>query len=45
MFSISTHYLIKEAEKRGLKLEVINEDFNLFYLSNNEKKILFKNID
>jgi len=43
--SASTKYLIQEAKKRNYKIEIVNENQNLLYISDGKQKILFKNID
>ena len=44
-FSISSKYIIEEAEKMGFEVEMISEDKNLFYVKWNNKEILFKSTD
>jgi D-alanine-D-alanine ligase-like ATP-grasp enzyme len=44
-FSISSKYIIEEAEKMWFKIEMLSEDKNLFYVKWNDKEILFKSTD
>ena len=44
-WSISSEILKTEAEKLWLSVEIVDKDKNLFYISGNNKKILFKSTD
>ncbi len=44
-FSISSKYIIEEAENMWFEIEMISEDKNLFYVKWNNKEILFKSTD
>ena len=44
-FSISSKYIIEEAEKLWFEIDMISEEKNLFYVKWNWKEILFKSTD
>jgi len=44
-FSISSKYIVEEAEKMWFEIDMISEDKNLFYVKWNNKEILFKSTD
>jgi len=44
-FSISSKYIIEEAEKLWFEIDIISKEKNLFYIKWNWKEILFKSTD
>jgi len=43
--SISSKTIIDEAIKMGFSVDVLSEKYDIFYIKNKNKKVLFKNID
>lgn len=44
-FSVSSRFIVEEAEKMGYEVEMIQRDKNLFFIRGNWKEILFKSTD